>query len=257
MDRETGTRMSREKASTVVGTTSRVRTGIEGFDELVLGGLPRGHSILVTGGTGTGKSTFALQYIYKGAKVYEEPGIYVTLEESIPAIIKNAATYGWNLDELEKDGKVALIDVSPAVSGQLRRVSPTDIYSNISQVCKRMDAKRIVIDPITVIGMQTENIIDLRLDLLRFGSLLKQLEATVVFVTEIAEDSQGLSRFGIEEFITDGVIVLYFSKVGGLRMRAIEVRKMRGTAHKEGIFPIKIGESGLAVYPSAKIPKMA
>src|SRR5579875_3435556 len=96
---------------------SRVRTGIEGFDELVLGGFPRGHTILVTGGTGTGKSTFAMQFIYKGAKVYDEPGIYVTLEESIPAILKNASTYGWDIETMEKKDQIALIDVSPAVGG--------------------------------------------------------------------------------------------------------------------------------------------
>jgi circadian clock protein KaiC len=85
---------------------------------------------------------------------------------------------------------------------------------------------------------------------------LKQLDSTVLFVTEIPEDSQALSRYGVEEFISDGVVVLYYSRVGGLRVRGIEVRKMRGTPHKEGTFPIKIGETGLVVYPSGKIPKL-
>jgi circadian clock protein KaiC len=247
----------REGRASHAGMTSRVKTGIDGFDELVLGGFPRGNSILVTGGTGTGKSTFGLQFVYKGAKVYDEAGIYVTLEESIPSIIKNAASYGWEIEDLEQAGKLAMIDVSPAVSGQLRKISPTDIYSNVSQICKKIGAKRIVVDPITVMGMQFESSVDMRLDLLRFASLLKQLEATVLFVTEISEESQALSRFGIEEFISDGVVVLYYSKVGGLRVRGIEVRKMRGTAHKEGIFPIKMGETGLSVYPSAKVPKLS
>ncbi len=235
---------------------SRVRTGIEGFDELVLGGFPRGHNILVTGGTGTGKSTFAMQFVYKGAKVYDEPGIYVTLEESIPSIMKNAATYGWDLDSLQKKGQLAMIDVSPAVGGQIRKIDPAAIFSMISSHCKKIGAKRIVIDPITVFGMQTESDMQLRQDLIRFSSLLKELDSTVLFVTEIPEDSQALSRFGVEEFIADGVIVLYFSKLGGLRVRGIEVRKMRGSSHKEGAFPTKIGDSGLVVYPSAKLRKL-
>jgi len=235
---------------------SKVRSGIDGFDELVLGGLPRGQSILVTGGTGTGKSTFAMQFIYKGAKVYDEPGIYVTMEESVPSILKNAATYGWDVEGLQKKDKIAMVDISPAVSGQLRRVDAADIFSNISTLWKKMGAKRIAIDPITVFGMQAENAMQLRQNLLRFSSLLKELDSTVLFVTEIPEDSQALSRYGVEEFISDGVVVLYYSRVGGLRVRGIEVRKMRGTPHKEGTFPIKIGETGLVVYPSGKMPKL-
>ena len=73
---------------------SKVRSGIDGFDDLVKGGLPREKSILITGGTGTGKSTFAMQFVYKGAKVYDEPGIYVTMEESVSSILKNSSTYG-------------------------------------------------------------------------------------------------------------------------------------------------------------------
>ncbi|MGI0090211.1 MAG: ATPase domain-containing protein [Nitrososphaerales archaeon] len=233
-----------------------MRSGIDGFDELVLGGLPRGQSILVTGGTGTGKSTFAMQFIYKGAKIYDEPGIYVTMEETIPSIVKSAASYGWDIDTLLKKEKIALIDVSPAVSGQLRKVDPADIFSNISIQWKKIGAKRIAIDPITVLGMQAESAMQLRQDLLRFSSLLKQLDSTVLFVTEIPEDSQALSRYGVEEFISDGVVVLYFARVGGLRVRGVEVRKMRGTSHKEGTFPLKIGEAGLVVYPSGKIPKL-
>ncbi len=236
--------------------TSKVRTGIEGFDELVLGGLPRGQSILVTGGTGTGKSTFALQFLYKGAKVYDEPGIYVTLEESIPGVIKNASTYGWDIEGLQKKSKVELLDYSPVVSGQIRRIEPTDIFASISAAWKRIGAKRIVVDPITVFGMQTDSLMQLRQDLLRFSNLLKQLDSTVLFVTEIPEDSQSLSRYGVEEFIADGVIVLYFLKFGGLRARGIEVRKMRGTSHKEGTFPVKISEAGIVVNPSKALPKL-
>jgi KaiC/GvpD/RAD55 family RecA-like ATPase len=235
---------------------SKVRSGIDGFDELVLGGMPRGQTVLLTGGTGTGKSTFAMQFIYKGAKVYDEPGIYVTMEESVPSILKNASTYGWDVEELQKKDKIAMVDVSPAVSGQIRRVDAADIFSNISTLWKRMGAKRIVIDPITVFGMQVDNSMQLRQDLIRFSSLLKQLDATILLVTEIPEDSQALSRYGVEEFIADGVVVLYYSKVGGLRVRGIEVRKMRSTSHKEGTFPLKIGEAGLVVYPSGKLPKL-
>jgi KaiC/GvpD/RAD55 family RecA-like ATPase len=235
---------------------SRVRTGIEGFDELVLGGFPRGQTILVTGRAGTGKSTFGMQFIYKGAKVYDEPGIYVTLEESIYSILKNASSYGWDLETLEKKSQIALIDIAPAVGGQLRKIDPTDMFSTISKHWKSIGAKRIVIDPITILGLQTESPMQLRQDLIRFSSLLKQLDATVIFVTEIPEDSQSLSRFGVEEFISDGVVVLYYSRMGGIRTRGIEVRKLRGTSHKEGVFPVAIGDSGLVVVPSGKIPKL-
>jgi KaiC/GvpD/RAD55 family RecA-like ATPase len=236
---------------------SKARSGIDGFDELVIGGLPRGQTTLVTGGTGTGKSTFAMQFVYKGAKVYDEPGIYVTMEEKIPSVVRNASTYGWDLEELQKKDKIALIDLSPAVAGQLRKIDVSDIYSTIYSHWKRIGAKRIVIDPITVLGFQTESLLQLRTDLLRFSSMLKELEATFLYVTEIPEDSQGLSRFGVEEFISDGVVVLYYSRVGGLRVRGVEVRKMRSTSHKEGTFPMKMGDGGLIVFPSGKLPKLS
>jgi circadian clock protein KaiC len=236
---------------------SKVRSGIDGFDELVLGGLPRGQSILLTGGTGTGKSTFAMQFLYKGASVYDEPGVYVTMEENVSSILKNASTLGWDIDALQKKNKIALLDLSPAVGGQMRKIDVSDIFSSISSLCKKIGAKRIVVDPITIFGMQTDSLIQLRQDLIRFSSLLKELDATIIFVTEIPEDSQALSRYGVEEFITDGVVVLYFSRVGGLRVRGIEVRKMRGTSHKEGVFPLKIGEAGIIVFPSGKLPKLS
>jgi len=236
---------------------SKVRSGVDGFDELVLGGLPRGKSILVTGMTGTGKSTLALQFLYKGAMVYDEPGVYVTLEETIPNILRNASTLGWDIDALRQKNKLAMLDLSPAVSGQMRKVDVSDIFSSISSLVEKVGAKRMVIDPISVFGMQTDSLLQLRQDLIRFSSLLKELDLTIVFVTEIPEDSQALSRYGIEEFIADGVVVLYFSRVGGLRVRGIEVRKMRGTSHKEGIFPLKIGDSGVVVFPSGKLPKLS
>lgn len=236
---------------------SRARSGVDGFDELVTGGLPRGQTILVTGGTGTGKSTFAMQFVYKGAKVYDEPGVYLTLEEKIPSVIRNASAYGWDLDDLQKRDKIALIDLSPAVAGQIRKLDVSDIYSTIYSHWKRIGAKRIVIDPITVLGLQTESLLQLRTDLIRFSSMLKELDATFVYVTEIPEDSQGLSRFGVEEFISDGVVVMYYSRVGGLRVRGVEVRKMRGTSHKEGTFPMKMGEGGLVVFPAGKLPKLS
>ena len=236
---------------------SKVRSGVEGFDELVLGGLPRGQSVLLTGMTGTGKSTFGLQFAYKGAIVYDEPAVYVTMEENISNIVRNASVLGWDLDTLQKMNKLALLDLSPAVNGQVRKMDVFDIFSSISALSEKIGAKRLVIDPITVFGMQTDSVMQLRQDLIRFSSLLKELDLTIVFVTEIPEDSQALSRYGIEEFIADGVIVLYFSRVGGLRVRGIEVRKMRGTSHKEGVFPLKIGDTGLVVFPSGKLPKLS
>ena len=157
----------------------------------------------------------------------------------------------------ERRRRLQLSNLSPAVAGQIRKMDVSDIFSTISSHWKRIGAKRIVIDPITVLGMQTESLLQLRTDLIRFSSMLKELDSTFLYVTEIPEDSQGLSRFGVEEFISDGVVVLYYSRVGGLRVRGVEVRKMRGTSHKEGTFPMKMAEGGLVVFPSGKLPKLS
>jgi circadian clock protein KaiC len=233
--------------------SERVKVGIEGFDDLVQGGLPRGSVTLLTGSAGTGKSTFGMQFLYKGAKVYDEAGLYVTLQQSPDSLVSDMRKFGFDLDSLKTAGRFKILDMSPPVSGQVRNISSNVLIESIEFITRTFHPKRIVVDPISIFGFVSENALDLNQNLLRFSGYLKQLEATVLLVTEIPEDSNSLSRFGIEEFVCDGVIVLYYSRLGGLRLRGIEVRKMRGTSHFEGIFPLKVTQSGVVVYPSGKL----
>jgi circadian clock protein KaiC len=233
--------------------SERVRVGIDGFDDLVEGGLPRNSVVLVTGRAGTGKSTFGMQFLYKGEKVYEEPGLYVALQQSPDSLVSDMRKFGFDLDSLDRSGKFKMLDMSPSVSGQVRNVSSAVLIESIQFLTRTFHPKRVVVDPISIFGFVSDNALDLNQNLLRFAAFLKQLDATVLLVTEIPEDSNGLSRFGIEEFVCDGVVVLYYARMGGLRLRGIEVRKMRGTSHFEGIFPLKVTQSGVVVYPSGKL----
>lgn len=230
----------------------RVDSGIDGLNELLNGGFPAGSLVLVTGAAGTGKTIFGLQYVYKGAKVHGEPGVYVTLEETQASLKRDVRRFGWNLDELEKAGSLRFIDLTAGEADRPRRLDVNDVFKTVEDTFKTLPAKRLVVDPVTILGFYALSPLDVRQNLLRFGGLVRRFKCTTVVTTEILEESSGLGRFGVEEFVSDGVIVLYYSKVGGLRMRGVEVRKMRGSGHREGVFPMKIDSSGIVVNPSGK-----
>jgi circadian clock protein KaiC len=230
----------------------RVDSGVEGLNELLDGGFPLDSLVLVTGTAGTGKTLLALQYLYKGAKVLGEPGIYVTLEEPPASLKRDVRRFGWDLDELERAGRLRFIDLALREAARPRRLDVNDVFETVEAALREAPAKRLVVDPVTVIGFHSSSPLDVRQSLLRFGGLVRRFGCTTLMTTEILEESSGLGRFGVEEFVSDGVIVLYYSKVGGLRLRGLEVRKMRGSSHREGVFPLKIGPSGIVVNPSGK-----
>lgn len=239
---------SAKKTGTSSGThTERISSGIPGLDKLMEGGFVKGSNILVTGGTGTGKTTFCAQFIYEGLK-RGEPGVYMTMEEDPENIKGDLKKYGFNFEKYENEGMFKFVYHNP--------FEVSDITSTIVDVINSVNAKRVVLDPLSLLGMYMKDPAVLRKRLFEIIRLLRKTSATTLVTSEIEEDEKGLSRFGVVEFIVDGVIVLYYMRIGAESFGNVEVRKMRRTAHKHGLFPINIGKDGIKVNPEEAVAEI-
>ncbi len=225
----------------------RIPTGIPGLDKLIEEGLPQGNTVLLSGSCGTGKSIFALQFCYAGAKQYNEPSVFITLEQRPDEVVKVMQSFGWDVDKLVKDKKLLVLkpkDEDPKVLKEA-------IYSAV----KETKAKRLVIDSVSLLSMYFKNDWELREGLKDLHWHIKDLGCTTLLISDIKERSALYSPSGFEEFIVDGVIVLRIisKEAGGGHTRALFIRKMRGTEHSLDVFPMKIGKKGIEVFPNLRI----
>lgn len=237
----------------------RVPTGIEGLDELIEGGIPRRRTVLVAGATGTGKTIFCSQFIYKGAVEYDEPGILVTLDERPQLIREDMIQFGWDFKKEEEKDMIRIIDATVAKVG----FPSNEVYSmpmsgfdldrllvEILRSAKEMGAKRVAVDSLPALALRYENEADIRKAVLKLTYALAKSGLTALITTEVPEGSNTFSKYGVEEYVTDGVIVLSFMPAGGPTLRTLHIRKMRGTNHSPYIHPMEItGERGIVVYP--------
>lgn len=227
--------------------TDRVPTGVPGFDELCEGGLVRNRTYLLSGTSGTGKTNFAFQFLYSGATQYDEPGIFIATEERPSYLRENLSRFGWDMQSLEEEGKLAIIDACSTKIGipsQERYVDvrPFDMRALLDQVITIQDeigAKRAVIDSSTSIGFNLQDPARIRIELLKLSTTLEILGLTSLMTCEIVDDDL-YSRFGVENFVTDGTILLYNKREVNTRVRSMEIFKMRGSDHKKGIYPYDI-----------------
>jgi len=241
-----------------------VPTGIPGVDKILAEkGIPKGHTILVSGGPGSGKTTFAIQFLYIGATQHNESGVYVTLDEEPGDIRKNMLNYGWDMKRLEDEKKLVFINVSPV------RVTPSEtgliqigmkefrlikLLEAIKRGVKEVNAKRVVVDPITIFTLQypneVERIYAMR-DLLRD---LRQNGCTNLMISELR--GTGWEReHQFEEYLTQGVILLRTFLKGSRMVRVFQAEKMRGLAIDNQPRPYEITAKGIEVYPSATVYK--
>jgi KaiC/GvpD/RAD55 family RecA-like ATPase len=230
----------------------RVRTGIEGLDPLIEGGIPEGSSVLVSGGAGTGKTIFATQFIYNGAKDYGEPGIYVSTETNLKNIVWNMQNFNWDIRKLQEKNLMKTYRLNLA---RLRHGEDVEEMLDkelviISQMVKEINAKRLVVDSVTSFGIWFEGAARIRALLFEFTDRLKNLNCTTLLTTETQGGRRQFSAFGIEEFVVDGVIALYFTPPN----RSIFVKKMRGTNHSKIIHPFEIvANKGIVVNPKDRV----
>jgi circadian clock protein KaiC len=216
----------------------KVATGIQGLDELMDGGFEENSINLVTGKTGTGKSIFSAQFIYNGAKKYNEKGLYVTTGDTVKNIRKQASKLGWEIESLEKSGHVKLIEVEPYDIEKL--------LENVSVSKEMAQAKRIVIDSLSMFELYIQEPYKIRKNLFAVLQKLREMGKTVLVVAEIPEESKNLSRAGVIEFMVDSVVVLQFMGIAKYK-RSLMIRKMRMTDHSTDIHPFVIGPNGIKI----------
>lgn len=238
-------------------TFKRIPTGITGLDDLIEGGFPQGRSILLSGGTGTGKTIFCMQYLYEGATKFHEPGVYVTLDERPDLMREDMSRFGWDLRKLEDENMLSLIDGTIAKVGlpsEEQFSLPTTGFDldklllEILRAVKRIEAKRIVIDSIPAMGLNFENENETRKAILKLSYLLMRSGVTSLLTTELSDKEGTFGKFGVEEYVADGVIVLHYMGLGMQSNRTLHIRKMRATKHSEDLHPLKISDQGVSVH---------
>jgi KaiC/GvpD/RAD55 family RecA-like ATPase len=223
----------------------RVPTGIPGLDEIIEGGLPKGRTVLVTGTAGSGKTTLGIQFLYTGATRYGENGLFATLQEESFDIVKDMARYGWDLEKLSQQQKLALVESGVPFEVSEESMDIDTMLDIIHKHATKVDAKRIVFDSLAQLGLPYADLVSLRRDVMRLGSMLRELGCTTMLLTEMVEGDQKISRYGVEEFIAQGVIILHLSPT----YRAIQVAKLRGTKHDTGLHRMRITDNGIVVGP--------
>jgi KaiC/GvpD/RAD55 family RecA-like ATPase len=234
----------------------RVPTGITGLDELIEGGFPRGRSVLLAGGCGTGKSIFCSQFLFEGAKTYSEPGVYITLDERPDLLRQDMLRFGRDLRSFEEKNLLTIVDGSIAKTGLPSEeefsfsASGFDfekLLLETTRIIKRTDAQRVVVDSIPGFGINFETDNDARKAILKLTYLLSQTGATTVLTSEMNEGGNKYGKYGVEEYVADGVVVLHYMGMGTHSNRTLHIRKMRATKHSEDLHPLKITASGLSV----------
>lgn len=229
----------------------KFRTMIEGFDEISHGGLPIGRTTLVSGTSGTGKTLFSIQFLYHGIKHFDYPGLFITFEESPHDIIQNAFSFGWDLEDLINKGKLFIIDASPDPEGQdvVGNFDLSALIERIQYAVHKYKAKLVSIDSVTAIFQQYEAASVVRREIFRLVARLKLLEVTSVMTTERIEEYGPIARFGVEEFVSDNVVVMRNVLEGERRRRTAEILKLRGTTHMKGEYPFTITNDGINIFP--------
>jgi len=222
----------------------RTKTGVPGLDEILYGGIPQNNLVVISGDPGSGKTGLVLEYLYNGVIKYNEPGLYISLEESAEEIIGFAELFGWDIKSLIDKKLLNIITVELYDFDKLK--------NTIEDEVNRLGAKRLVIDPGVVFRLYFDRELDARKRILSLGRMLKRIGCTAIITNEISLDKSS-SLFGLEEYVADGVILLYHTKLEDRFIRSIGILKMRGTKISEKLHPIRITNTGVKVLSKQEL----
>jgi circadian clock protein KaiC len=228
---------------------AKAATGIEGLDEITGGGLPKGRPTLVCGGAGCGKTLLATEFLVRGATQFGEPGAFITFEETGEELAQNVRSLGFDLDRLTKDGKLAIeyVRVEPAEIEETGEYDLEALFIRLGLAIDSVGAKRVVLDTIESLFGGFQNQALLRSELRRLFRWLKDKGVTAVITGERGEGS--LTRQGLEEYVSDCVILLDHRVIEQSSTRRLRIVKYRGSVHGTNEYPFLIDEEGISVLP--------
>jgi circadian clock protein KaiC len=227
----------------------KVPTGIRGLDQVTHGGFPKGRTALICGGPGAGKTLLGLEFLLQGALKFNEPGVCFAFEETAQELVTNMASLGYDLDALSRSKKL-LIDYIHVERKQIEETGEYDLeglFIRLRQAIEEVKAKRVLLDTIELLflGLQNEGIV--RSELRRLFHWLKDAGVTAVITAESGERS--LTRYGLEEYVADCVIVLDHRVNEQISTRRLRVVKYRGSSHGTNEYPFLLDDEGISVVP--------
>jgi len=224
-------------------------TGITGFDEITLGGLPKGRPSLVCGGPGSGKTLFGIEFIVNGAIKYDEPGVIIAFEEKSEELTTNVASLGFDLDRLQKENKIKVdyVHVDKSEIEETGEYDLSGLFIRLSHAVDSIKAKRVVLDTIENLFSSLSNEGILRSEIRRLFQWLKDKGLTAIITGE--KGIATLTRQGLEEYVSDCVIVLDHRVQNHVSTRFLRVIKYRGTMHGTNEYPFLIDREGFSVLP--------
>lgn len=228
---------------------SKTPTGISGLDEITLGGLPSGRPTLICGEAGSGKTLFSIEFIVKGATEYNEPGVFMAFEEKADELKANVASLGFDLEKLEQEKKIR-IDYIHIDRSEIEETGEYDLeglFIRLGYAIDSIGAKRVVLDTIENLfsGLNNDGI--LRSEIRRLFQFLKSKGVTAIITGEKGEKS--LTRQGLEEYVSDCVILLDHRIINQISTRLLRIVKYRGSVHGTNEYPFLIDEEGISVLP--------
>lgn len=222
--------------------TERISTGIDGLDDLIEGGIPKGATVLVSGSAGMGKTVFSSQFLWDGIQK-GETCLFITLEEDEADILGDAKEFGW---DFENEENFYIEYINPFTED-------FTFDSNIKSLINKYKPDRVVIDPVSMIGMGLDSNApgEVRKELYEIIKQMKGQELTTLMTTE-KPDPNNLTRYGVEEYVVDGVFIMKGLGFGGDMGRKMSIQKMRRTNFEHDIYPVEIDENGLKVKEPEK-----
>lgn len=237
----------------------RVETGIDGVDELFAKGIPKGSAVMVSGGTGSGKTILGLQ-ILAGHAFQGDKCLYMSFEESEKSLLRHMQGFGMEPRNLLESGNLVVKRFSPFV---LRREIGSELKKERGEMDmdlgstflpKSFEPDFIVVDSLSsVLNAFTGEGVEYRRYVEELFRYLESLDCTSFLISETSQDAKRFSPTGVEEFLADGVFVLYNFREGNVRERAFEVLKMRGTEHQRKLVAMSIGDNGVEVFPGQEV----
>ncbi len=241
--------MDRKPLRSPLPSLPKTPSGIKGLDEITTGGLPRGRPTLICGAAGSGKTLFSIEFLVHGALEFNEPGVFMAFEERTEELTMNVASLGFDLEQLQKDKLIRLdhVHIDRSEIEETGEYDLNGLFIRLGYAIDSIGAKRVVLDTIESLFSGLDNQAILRAELRRLFMWLKEKGVTAVITGEKGEG--GLTRQGLEEYVSDCVILLDHRITNKISTRILRIIKYRGSVHGTNEYPFLIDEDGISVLP--------